>query len=351
MKIGVLARYLILLVSILVYVGSCSSDVMNWAQRERIIADDYRFGDLYRLANLPQFKAVQTPCPPAYPDDGPRKPIHFYIIGDSFSEPQRLGRQDLPVEYFHRTQWDVPQRVQLDTSKTNILLLETVERHFRDHFGKHITELAIVSDTSKTVPAPNPPLTWRSMTHALEELFSRDAVEARLETILFYADWALWFKELKAWLTFQWFNRANPKTSVSPDGQHLLYYYDTDTTMHYSSFKPLPDTLLNRYIDTINVVADRYRKLGFDQVYLSIIPNKTSIYAPNMGPLPYNHLIERVQQHPQLAVPTIDVYNAYQAQARQTLLYETSDAHWNCQGRLIWMQAVTQKLLENPPTR
>lgn len=344
MKAGVLARYVILVLSILVYIGSCSSDVMNSAQREGIIADDYRFGDLYRLANLPQFKARQTPCPPAYPANSPRKPIHFYVIGDSFTEPLRLGRNDLPVEYFHRTKWNVPQRVQLDTTKTNVLLIETVERHFRDQFGKHIQELQIVSDTaSVTAPAKNR-VTWQSMTKELETLFSRDAVEARLETILFFSDWALWFKELKAWLTLDWFGRVNPKTSLSPDGNHLLYYLDTDTTETTSSFRPLPDSLLNAYIDTINVVADRYQKAGFDRVVLSIIPNKTSIYAPDMGPLPYNHLIERVQQSPRLTVPTVDVYTPYKAQAGQKLLYETSDAHWNCEGRAIWLREVAKKL-------
>lgn len=342
MKIGVLVRYVILLLSIVIYVGSCSSDLMYAAQRERIIPDDYRFGDLYRMANLPQFKARQIPCPPAYPADGPRKPIHFYIIGDSFSEPPRLTLADLPVEHFHRTKWGFYRRVQLDTAKTNVLVIETVERHFRDQFGKYITELEVVADTTQPAPKPKTHWTWQAVTKELETLFSRDAVEGRLETILFFTDWALWFKELKAWLTLAWFDRVNPKTSLSPDGRHLLYYFDTDTSLHNSSFKPIADSLLNRYIDTINVVADRYRKRGFDQVYLSIIPNKTSIYAPDMGPLPYNHLIERVQQSPRLAIPVIDIYAPYKASRGP--LYETSDAHWNCTGRAIWMREVSRKL-------
>ncbi|MGA0558162.1 hypothetical protein ACO2Q8_15990 [Larkinella sp. VNQ87] len=342
MNIGILARYLVLVVAILVYIGSCSSEVMYSAQREGIIADDYRFGDLYRLANLPQFKNRQIPCPPAMPANTPRKPVHFYIIGDSFSEPPRVTINDLPVERFHRTKWAFDRWVQLDTTKTNILVIETVERHFRDQFGKHITDLHVVPDTTKAVTKPDTRLTWQSLTKELETLFSRDAVEGRLETILFFSDWALWFKELKAWLTLDWFGRVNPKTSLSPDGKHLLYYFDTDTSLHNSSFKPLPDSLLNRYIDTINVVADRYRKVGFDQVYLSIIPNKTSIYAPDMGPLPYNHLIERVQQSPRLKVPAIDIYTPYKASREP--LYEISDAHWNCAGRAIWMREVTKVL-------
>jgi hypothetical protein len=342
MKIGVIARYLILLVSILIYVGSCSSYVMNSAQREGLIPDDYRFGDLYRMANLPQFKSRQIPCPPAMPADGPRRPINLYIIGDSFSEPPRVTRNDLPVDYFLRTKWGFGRRIQLDTAKTNVLIIETVERHFRDQFGKHIDELKVVSDTTQAEPESQNRLSWQQITKEMETLFSRDAVEGRLETILFFSDWALWFKDLKAWLTLDWFGRVNPKTTLSPGGQHLLYYLDTDTSLNNSSFKPIADTLLNRYIDTINVVSDRYKKAGFDNVYLSIIPNKTSIYAPDMGPLPYNHLLERVQQSPRLSIPAIDIYTAYKAS--RIPLYETSDAHWNCDGRMIWMQEVTKKL-------
>ncbi|RRB07135.1 hypothetical protein [Larkinella rosea] len=344
MKIGILARYLILLVSILIYIGSCSSDVMNAGQKEGLIPDDYRFGDLYRMASLPQFKARQLPCPPAISANTPRKPIHLYIIGDSFSEPPRMTLKDFPVERFHRTKWDTHHRVQLDTAKTNILVLETVERHFRDQFGKHITELNVVSDSTQPKAEPENRLSWLQITKQLETLFSRDAVEGRLETILFFSDWAVWFKDLKAWLTLDWFGRVNPKTTLTPDGKHLLYYLDTDTSLTNSSFKPISDQLLHRYIDTLNAVADRYQKAGFDRVYLSIIPNKTSIYAPGMGPLPYNHLIERVQQSPRLKLPIIDVYTPYTAS--QVPLYEISDAHWNCDGRQIWMREINKKLSE-----
>ncbi|GAB3937812.1 hypothetical protein [Larkinella terrae] len=349
MKIGVIARYLILLVSILIYVGSCSTDVMNSVQREGLIPDDYRFGDLYRMANLPQFKARQIPCPPAYPANAPRKPIHFYIIGDSFSEPPRVTIKDLPVEHFHRTKWGFNRRVQLDTTRTNVLVIETVERHFRDQFGRYINDLEVVPDTTTIAPKPENRLTWQAFSKGMETLFSRDAVEARLETILFFTDWALWFKDLKGRLTLDWFGRVNPKTTLTPDGKHLLYYLDTDTSLTNSSFKPMPEMLLNRYIDSVNVVADRYKKAGFDQVYLSIIPNKTSIYAPNMGPLPYNHLIERVQHSPRLTIPTIDIYTPYKAS--RIPLYETSDAHWNCAGRAIWMKAVTNRLNEISATK
>ncbi|WP_229310927.1 hypothetical protein [Larkinella soli] len=342
MPIRILVRYVVLFLAGVIYIGGCSTDVMQSFYRNRLIPDDYRFGDLYRLANLPQFKAEQHPCPPAYPADGPRQPIHLYLIGDSFTEPQRISRQDFPVESLHRTKWDFPRYAQLDTSKTNILIIETVERHFRDHFDRYVGDLHIVEDNNRVEVAAEQPATWRNRMKQLEDQLSSKAVESRLETILFFSDWSLWFKELKARLTQNWFGRVDPKTSVTPDGRHLLYYLDTDTTGKNSSFKPLPDTLLNRYVDSLNRIADRYRGLGFDQVYLSIIPNKTSIVAPDMGPLPYNRLIERIQQSPRLTVPTIDIFSDYKAS--RIPLYEVSDAHWNCNGRAIWIRRVTEVL-------
>jgi len=345
MNIGVLLRYLVLLLALVIYAGGCSTDVMQSFYRTELIPDDYRFGDLYRLANLPQFKARQHPCPTEPPANEPdsaksHKPIHFYIIGDSFSEPQRLSINDFPVAYYKRVKWDFDQRVELDTTKNNVLLIETVERHFRNHFDLYIDDIHVVPDTNQ--PEPPARVDWRQRIRQWEEGFSSAAVESRLETILFFYDWALWFKELKARITQDWFGRADAKVSVSPDGKHLLYYLDTDTSKVTSSFTPLPDTLLNRYVDSVNVVAARYKRLGFAHVMLAIIPNKTTIEAPSMGPLPYNHLIERLQQHPALQVPTVNVYAPFKA--HNGPLYEISDAHWNCEGRRIWIQAVRQEL-------
>ncbi len=333
-------RFFFLFLAIALWAGGCSHSVMKWFYQTNVIADDYRYGDLYRLANLPQFKDPQTPCPdstysPSALLSKPRTtPTHLYLIGDSFTEPQRIGKRNFPVSHYHYVHWDKRSEIQLDTTKRNILLLETVERHFREHFSRPIAELAVVPDTTQR-SAPEP-ISWRRQ---LFDQIKSKGIEERLETVLFSQDLFLWLKELKASINLNWFDRVPPTVGISRDKQHLFVDLDTDTTKHLnSSFAPLSDTEVNALVDNLNLTADRFKKQGFDEVYMSIIPNKASILDPNRGQ--YNHLIERVQQHPKLRVPFVDIYSKYARQPQQ--VYALGDSHWNCTGRALWLKAVNE---------
>ncbi len=334
-----LFRYLVLALTIVLYAGGCSRSVLQFFYQTGVAADDYHFGDLYRLSNLPQFKEEQTPCPSVAPAPT-ESPTHFYLIGDSFSEPERIGPRDFPTHYFLRTRWEQQNRVQLDTTKRNVLLIETVERHFRDHFSQPVTSLLVVADTGQK--SPDPARTVGQRIRALVDLIPPSpVVEERLETLLFGHAWALWWKEQKAALTLAVFDRANPKVGLSRDQQHIFVGLDTDTTTgKTSAFTPLPDPELDQLVDSLNTVYDRYRAAGFAAVYLSIIPNKVTLLAPDLGH--YNHLIERVQQHPRLRLPVVDVYSVYK-ETREPL-YAIGDSHWNCMGRALWLKTVNERL-------
>ncbi|WP_019986694.1 hypothetical protein [Rudanella lutea] len=333
-----LVRYTFLFLAIALWAGGCSREVMKWYYQTNLVADDYRYGDLYRLANLAQFKDPQTECreasTPVLSSDTAR--THLYLIGDSFAEPQRIGKADFPVSYYQYVHWDTRRTAQLDTSKYNVLLLETVERHFREHFSRPVAELTLVPDTTqRPTPTPEP---W---TRQLFALIQSKGIEERLETVLFSQDFFLWFKELKAAMNLNWFDRATPKVGISRDRQHLFVDLDTDTTKRLnSSFVSLPDSELDALVDSVNATAARFRQQGFDAVYLSVIPNKASILEPERGP--YNRLIERVQQHPRLQVPVVDVYGVYARQPKQ--VYALGDSHWNCYGRSLWLKAVNERL-------
>ena len=82
-------------------------------------------------------------------------------------------------------------------------------------------------------------------------------------------------------------------------------------------------------------------KAGFDEVYLSIIPNKVSILSPDMGK--YNQLIERVQSDLNLKIPVIDTYSDFKK--NPTKYYLKSDSHWTCEGRDIWLDKVNNILV------
>jgi hypothetical protein len=145
---------------------------------------------------------------------------------------------------------------------------------------------------------------------------------------------------LKASLTLNWFDRANASVSLSKNHQHLFLNSDTNPKKPLnSSFVAVTDAEITALVDSVNSVASRYRQLGFDAVYLSIIPNKATILEKERDD--YNHLIERVQNNPRLVVPTIDGYRAFEQSPASP--YLKSDTHWNCEGRAAWLGLVRQK--------
>lgn len=327
-------RYIILLVALVIWGGGLSSTVLHGLYEAGIVVDDYRFGDLYRLSALPQFKQMQPVCAGSNRSSDTAS-THLYLIGDSFSEPQRLSKSDFRVSHFQRVAWDYQQRVQLDPSKKNVLLIESVERHIREHFSRPVSEFVVEKDTSLT-PTPRLPLRQR-----ISNEFHRSDIEERLESALFSRDWAFWFKELKASLTLNWFDRENSSVSLSKDHKNLFLRSDTDTSKTLnSSFANIPDRDVTLLVDSLNSVAERYRRLGFDAVYLSVIPNKASILETNRGA--YNHLVERIQQHPNLRVPTINTYEAFKKSPQSP--YLKSDTHWTCEGRESWLNLVRQTI-------
>ncbi len=324
-------KYTVLALVILFWAGGLSSTVGHWLYDLGLVMDDYRYGDLYRVSALPHFKTPTTPCPSANLASDTAT-TDLYLIGDSFSEAERVSRSDFPVDHYQRIKWEFPQQAKLNPAHRNVLLIETVERHLRDHFNQPIRELSVVQDTGRTAIIP-----WYKRTY--QDLHRAD-VEERLESLLFSQDWAFWFKELKARVTLNWFDRISTGASLSLDKQHIFLNTDTDTTKRQSSFSSLTDGQVNALVDSINATADRFKRQGFDDVYLAVVPNKVTIVEPNRAV--YNHLIERVQRHPGLRVPTVDVYSQY-TRASQPV-YQPGDTHWTCYGRELWLSEVRRVL-------
>ncbi|MBO0947392.1 hypothetical protein [Fibrella forsythiae] len=336
-----LVRVITLLVVSILWLGGCSQPVMHWLYQTSIIVDDYRYGDLYRLSNLPQFKDPVTLCPAVTVSSDTAR-THLYVIGDSFTEPERLSQQDFPVSYYKRVRWDKQDTIQLDPTANNVLLVESVERHFREHAAATpidpIDNLFIVSDSNRTNGSKQQSPSFGKQ---LVDLIHSEGIEERLETVLFSHDVFLWFKEIKASLTMNAFNRVSPNVAVSQNKKHLFIALDTDSTKRLNAgTSPLPDNEVADLVNTVNKAAVRYQALGFDKVVLSIVPNKATILEPDRQP--YNHLIERVQHHPKLNVPIVDVYSLYRKQNQS--VYALGDSHWNCLGRSIWIKAVSSHL-------
>jgi hypothetical protein len=162
----------------------------------------------------------------------------------------------------------------------------------------------------------------------------------RHESILFSSDFFLTFKEWKAWMNWKLFNRIDEKVILSKDKKNLFYHLDAQPSGVNSCFDKISEEEINLIVENLNKTYQNYKKVGFDEVYLSIIPNKTSILGTDLGE--YNHLIERIQRNPELKIPFFDIYTPYHNSKKP--LYEKGDSHWNCEGKKIWLNLVNSKL-------
>ncbi len=78
--------------------------------------------------------------------------------------------------------------------------------------------------------------------------------------------------------------------------------------------------------------------MGFSEVYCSIIPNKTSIVASDLGN--YNHLVERVESFPNAKIQFLSVWKEFNQNASK--IYLKGDTHWTCFGENLWVEKVNR---------
>jgi hypothetical protein len=317
--------------SILWYLGF-SKDLAKWLFEKNITKDDYRYGDLYRLSNLARFKVPVDKCVSSKITKVSNTSL--ILLGDSFTEKGRIDSSNFKAENFQRFFIADTSFTKIDKSKKNILIIETVERHFRERFTAPYKNLQLTDNQSiKTIISEK---TYLQKALAYEVPYNTE----RHETLLFSSDFFLTFKEWKAWLNWKLFGRIDEKVVLSKDNKHILYYLDAQPSGITSNFDKISEEEINILVQNVNDTYNYYKNLGFDEVYLSIIPNKTSILASDLGE--YNHLIERIQQHSALIMPYLDTFTPIKRSKK--LLYDIGDTHWNCKGKQIWIDEVNHKL-------
>lgn len=334
-------RYVALLLLIVVFLASVSRSFYRTLGSAGLIPDDYRYGDLYRFSNLAAFRANREAQCRVVPVRKAKAAL--YAVGDSFMEPGYVNAGDIAAGYYSYTHWNDHRVVALDTAVRNVLLIESVERHFREHLSKPVDNLQVVTGTAPD-EADTKPSFWNDFQQFLTgpAEIRKDFPEERLDNALFNWDVFLRIRQWKAQLNLDLFGRVHPMTSLSPDEQHIFLKLDTDAKAINSNFNELSEEEVDKLVEHLNLSADDYRKAGFDDVVLSIIPNKTTIAAPEMGR--YNRLIERIQSHPDLRLTIVDSYGWLMKTGPKA--YQPGDSHWTCESRATWLRRLNGVLLK-----
>jgi len=324
-------RYIALLVFGFLWFLGCSRDAVVWLADNGLLEDDFRYGDLYRLSNLSAYRVPVEKCKVPY--TGPKAPVALYLAGDSFTEEGRVSRDQYATDRYFRS-FVADEQVPLElTEGKKILVIETVERHLRERFSEKPWMNWLVMPPAGPV-AKAEPFTWTKLYDDILE-YEVPYREEMHESVLFSSDPVLKIKEWKADLNYRFFGRTDPKVKVLK-GELV---YDLDLAPGISSvYDPVSDEEIARIVKHANATREYYRSLGFDEVYLSIIPNKSSLLIREDAA--YNHLVERVENHPELQMPVISVWKAFVAEN----YYQKGDSHWNCAGQKIWVDAVNERL-------
>lgn len=322
-------KYIALVVFGFLWFLGCSRDTVVYLVDNGFIGDDFRYGDLYRLSNLSAYRVPVEKCNMPY--RGPKVPVTLYLAGDSFTEEGRVNRNEYASNGYYRS-FVADEEIPLElVPGKKILVIETVERHLRERFS----EKPWMNWKEKTVAAPaREPFSFRKIYDAIVD-YEVPYREEMHESVLFSNDLILKIKEWKADFNYRFFGRVDPKVGMLKD--ELVY--DLDLAPGISSvYDSIPGEEIGRIVKHANATRSYYRSLGFDEVYLSIIPNKSSLLIKEDAA--YNHLVERVENHPDLQVPVISVWKAFSEQN----YYQKGDSHWNCAGQKIWVDAVNEKI-------
>jgi hypothetical protein len=321
--------YISLIICSFLWFLGCSKDFAGDLFKAGILKDDFRYGDLYRLSNLAEFKELQVKC--ASQKAVTKADVSLFIAGDSFTEKERVDSSDFAVKNYKRVFVAAPESVLKLHSGKNVLVIETVERHFRERFMSPYKAVKMADEKLESV---NVTLKDKLMNYALP--YS----ETHHQASLFGFDFILKIKEFKAALNQKLSGKVDNRVFLSKDKKHIFYYLDKEKGLT-SGFESIPDSAINQMVTNINETYSYYKSKGFDEMYLSIIPNKSGMIEPGTS---YNNLIEKIEGNINLQMPLISVLKEFKSGG--AAVYAKSDSHWNCQGRKIWLDKVNGKLTQ-----
>jgi hypothetical protein len=323
-------------------------DLNSWYHQLLIRSDKWRYGDLYGLCYLPEYK-FKLERFKKYPRIS-SKPVTnriLYIIGDSFLADKTLtgafdGFDD--VKFLDRRFPFGP--IVLDSTKQNYMVMEFSEWGLIGYDINKTNQTMWNKDDLKAranfqlTAAPKPTVynlpgtLWDRLNNTI---FNKN-LSRNLETLLFDDKLFTPAKELKADINYKLFNRVDKGVAISTDKKRLLVNATVDTTSSLSDFRNISNKEIGALINNLDAANNYYRSIGFKKVILTIIPNAVSIYDENR--MHYNRLLERVEQDNHFMV--VDIYKEFKDAPIN--LYYRSDTHWNPQGLDLWVKTMNKSI-------
>jgi hypothetical protein len=300
-------------------------------------------GDLVSMSYLDNVKKFHESYnfyftkPPV--DSGGSK-IDLYVYGDSYLDPipdSAFG----PINsyYFARRSYN-DLNYSLDPHKKNILILEYAERFARGELQYYdlYNHVKKKQADGTFLRLSDHPVTYAKIFGF--QIFNHE-INPNLEFNLFgYRFWDE-VKLTKASLNYYLFRRAMGDVVISDDGNRLFLKQTVNPEDQLSSFRTLDPEEIQNIIQHINAIYDHYKAEGFDEVWLSLIPNPVTILQPEH----YNGLIPALQQPGVLkGMQMIDIFSQYKKAYNPGSLFRVGDTHWSNNGMQVWLKTVNAEL-------
>ena len=350
-----------------IYIVSSSSDLMKMITPYRfhtlgiLSSSRYRYGDLYGVSFLPDFKNAIWDEKAEIKRDTCNSParINLYCVCDSYlwnysylwmtSHSPSVFCGVNSVRYVKwavedPARWEIvdPVEIELDSTKVNVLLIERAERFFQ--------YIPVQGYSDKIKFVKKRPVAQRKAIKIIRQeasifaidqeklvaiynfLFNKN-INQNLEFNLFDYRIFIPFKEIKAQLNYKLFERSSKEVTIIPNIPYLFMNETIDPRSVRSSFIPTDDQKISNIVSGLNTIDTYYKTNGFDAVYFSVLPNPVSIISP--GYQSYNDVIKRVQNHPDLRMSMINIFDKLATAPCQ--VYYNSDSHWNINGFNLWV--------------
>ncbi|CAM4227299.1 hypothetical protein EWU23_10060 [Cytophagaceae bacterium 50C-KIRBA] len=344
-----------------ILVISSSEKGMHWITQGRYArndawgADKYRFGDLYGVSYLSDFRIAKDThlLPLPQKTDTVLRDYDLTILGDSYlySSFQEHPAYFSRVKMLQFYRWSDSQQhlIFAKSNRKQVLLIECVERNMWDRMNLADARLRLDVQQEKSLPVDK-----STKQILIDQLDRFDAgvkkamyhptLESNLDFVLFNLGFLGWIKERKADFTWKILGRTNPDVQVSRDGKFLYLEETLNAQKRGSSFRFVGKEDVDLMVHHLQEIESYYLSNGFDEVIFSLIPNPVAVLETEGKAS--NLAIQKIVEHPQLHVKMVDPSASLKQHA--LLNFYSSDSHWNLRGAQIWLNDFNQVLSKLP---